>query len=334
MNHIKINTSILKNNISYFKEEYKYQYYILDVSNNAFKHGMYLINYLTDFDYLYVNNLKDTNLIRNFNKEIPVIFNGYFTNDNILDLINNNIILAINSLEELKMLNNYNLYANLQVILKIDIYGYKGFNEKYEINDALNLINNTKNLELIGIISSNITENDYEDFLYTINELLRLNLKLYILNSEYDKKKIKNSNSIILNNSIYGINSKKKLFQKDNKNFKQIFGLYTTIEKIKKETKGKKENFYGIIPLGNLNGLNKITKVYINNKFYNINKTYHDYAIITVDKDIKVNDAVTITDDTNPLENYLDENTISYINILSNNIPITYENNILEKIYN
>ena len=67
VNTIKINTNNLLSNIDTIKENYAYSYIILDVSNNAFNHGMYIIHYLKDkIDYLYVHDLSDLLLIRKY----------------------------------------------------------------------------------------------------------------------------------------------------------------------------------------------------------------------------------------------------------------------------
>lgn len=333
MNYIKINTFNLESNINYLKQEYNYKYYIMDVSNNAYNHGMYIIHYLKNIHYLYVNNLKDIYLIRKYNKDIPIILETSINPDNIWDLINNNIILVVSSLDELKSIMNFDLFANFKIMLKIDMQGLRGFSNKFQIRDALTIIEATKKLELMGIMAFDIVEKDYDEFLDTINELLMLNLELYLFNNENDKKRIKTSNAILLDNSIYGINPKKKLFQKEVKHLKQVFSLYSTINNIKKENKGKKELFYGLIPLGSINGISKINKVYINNKPYNISETFKDYSLIQIDEDIKINDDVLITSDINPLEDYIDDNVISYLSVLSYNFTIIYNDYVLEKVY-
>ena len=70
LNYIKINTNNLIDNIKYVKNNYDFCYYGFNVSNNAFFHGMYLINYLEGLvDYLYVNNFNDLLMIRKYNKD-------------------------------------------------------------------------------------------------------------------------------------------------------------------------------------------------------------------------------------------------------------------------
>lgn len=324
--YIKINNDNLQYNINYLKNNYNYKYYIFDVSNNAFNHGMYLIKFLNDtINYLYVNSFNDIKLIRKYNKEIPIIFESNWSIDNILDFINNDVILVINSLEELKMIAKESLFASLNIILNIDVNDYVGFSKKDQIKDAIEMIKGIDKLNLLGI-KAKINEKDYNDFMYIINPLLHLQLKLFILNHEDDKNKIKNSNAIILNKSIYGINNNKyTLFNKSENTFKQILELYSKITKIKKEVKGKKEKYIGVISFGFSNGMLKnINKVWINNKLYDILEIKDNYMLISINENIKINDTVAITSNMNPLNNYLDSNLL-YFNILNNHLSILYK---------
>ncbi len=332
VNYLEVNINNIKANLNYLKKEYKYKYYIFDVSNNAFNHGMYLINYI-DIDYLYTNNLNDIYLIRKYNKDIPIILNTEIEKDNILDIINNNCIFLVDTKEKVEMFTNTVLYDNLNIILGIDTKGITGFNNKFIIRDIEALIKENNKLHIIGLKSSNITEKDYNDFQYITNNLLALDLKLYIFNDEQDKQKIKNSNALKLDYSIYGINNKPKLFKKEPKQLKQVLNLYSKITNIMKETKGKKTKYFGIIPFGYLNGmLNNINKVFIKNKLYNILEIKESYSIIEIDENIKINDLVEIIGSNNPLENYISTNTLIHLSIF-NNLPKIYEDKLNEKTF-
>lgn len=334
-NYVKIDIDNLKDNITFLKNKYKYDYYIMDVSNNAFNHGMYIINYLEQMvDYLYVNNLNDIDLIRKFNKDISIIFDGAWEKDNILDFINKDVTLIINDLKELEEINNYDLYDKFNIILNIDLKGMMGFSTKTEIKNAVDRIANKVKLNLVGI-KSHIEGKDYAQFLYLINPLRKFEIKISILNNENDKNKINNSNAILFDKSIYGINdNSQKLFASKEKNLKQVFNFYSKIYNIKKEIKGKKEKFYAIIPYGYLNGMNdKITKVWINNRLYNVLEVNERYTVIIVDNIVNIGDEVLVTGYDNPLENYINLNTLLYFNIFNSNLPILYNDYSLEKIF-
>ena len=138
VNTIKINTNNLLSNIDTIKENYAYSYIILDVSNNAFNHGMYIIHYLKDkIDYLYVHDLSDLLLIRKYDKDIPVIYGGKVHQDNVYDLIINDAILVISNMEILKNIKSLNIKDKVTFILGIDPKGYFGIAKKEDILDFL-----------------------------------------------------------------------------------------------------------------------------------------------------------------------------------------------------
>ncbi len=329
-NYIKINKDNLNYNLNYFNNKYNYQYLLLDVSNNAYSHGMYIIKYLKDNIYLYINNFNDVILARKYNKNIAIIYGGEITLDNVYDLLINNVILLLKSSFILKKIKTND---NINIMLNIDTKGYDGINTQEELNEIINIINNHSNMNLLGIISK-VTEDDYLEFRNLISNLT--NLQLIILNNEEDKKKIKLSNGIKLNSSIYGLNRapSKKLFQKEEvKEYKQVFTLKTHIVKITTEIVKKKTKILGVIPFGSLNGLNTtITHVSIHKKLYKILKIFPEYTLIEIDKNVNILDTVEVTSNNNPLENYFPENTLNYFNLF-NNLPIIYEDYTLEKTF-
>jgi len=333
-NFININIDNLFHNINYIKSKYNYSYYILDVSNNAFNHGMYIINFLADkIDYLYTNNYNDCALIRKYNKVIPTIYSGIINENNIFDLIINNTIILIRDKKTLENIITLNIKDNLNIILNIDVNNYNGINSKHDILDIIDLLKDNKYINILGL-KGKINEDEYDNFKYIISPLKDLELMLF--NDEEDKNKIKISNALKLNYSVYGINNvKKSLFKKEEVNLKQIFTLNSKVIRIIKNIKNKKETYTGVIPFGYLNGISEdITKVYINNKLYNIKKINDEYSLIEIDNTVNIEDKVEITSYNNPLEFYYPINTLLYFNILSTNLPIIYKEYILEKTFN
>ena len=324
INNINIDIDNFQANISYMRSNYKYKYFIMDISNNAFNHGMFLVNNLSNIDFLYANNFNDILLVRKYNKNIPLIYHGFLSEDIIYDLIINNTCIIIN---DINILKNLTFKDTLEIILNIDMKNYQGINSKTAILDIIDLLNTNNHIHLKGIISS-LNEEDYEEFKSLISPLK--DLDIICLNNEEDKNKIKLSNTIKLDYSLYGINKPKKtLFKKEELPLKQIFSLQTKIINITKNYFKKKEIIYGIIPLGFYNGLIKnISKVLINNTFYDIKEITAEYSIIIIDENINLNAEVIITNDQNPLENYLSDNTLNYFKMFTN-IPITYNNKTL-----
>ena len=329
VNTIKINTDNLLSNIDTIKENYAYSYIILDVSNNAFNHGMYIIHYLKDkIDYLYVHDLSDLLLIRKYDKDIPVIYGGKVHQDNVYDLIINDAILVISNMEILKNIKSLNIKDKVTFILGIDPKGYFGIAKKEDILDYLEW--DHKYFELVGVIAQ-IEEKDYDNFNYIIRPIK--DAKLMILNHENDKRKIHGSNAIKLDASIYGINTeKKKLFQKNDISLKQVFTLGSKILDIKEITNSKKSKYVAIIPFGFYQGMKQaIKQVFIHNKLYPVKEIKEDCMLVEVGEDITKDMEVEIISSNNPLEKYFSEETLSYFSLFSMNIPIIFDDYILEK---
>ena len=329
INTIKINTDNLLSNINTIKKNYNYSYMILDVSNNAFNHGMYIIHYLKDkIDYLYVHDLSDLLLIRKYDKDIPVIYGGVINQDNVYDLIINDAILVISNIKILKDIKSLNIKDKITYLFRIDPTGYFGIAKKEDILDYLEW--DHKYLELIGVIAQ-IEEKDYDNFNYIIRPIK--DAKLMILNHENDKRKIHGSNAIKLNASIYGINTeKKKLFQKNDISLKQVFTLGSKILDIKEITNSKKSKYVAIIPFGFHQGMKQaIKQVFIHNKLYPVKEIKEDCMLVEVGEDITKDMEVEIISSNNPLEKYFSEETLSYFSLFSMNIPIIFDDYILEK---
>lgn len=315
----KIDINTIKNNLQIIKNCYKYKYYILDVSNDAFGHDISITKDI-DVDYLYVNSLDDVFAIRKYNKDLPIILNSLINQDQLLDVINNNVILEVSSILVLEKIQNEKLFAPLNIILNIDSKGYLGFKNKKDIINIVEIFKNNDKLKLLGM-RSQVEEKDFHDFLYIINDLLRLDLELFILNDENDKRKIKYSNAIKLDKSVYGINDyvKGKFLSKIDTRFTEAFGVYTRVVNIKKEINHKKEIYNVVIPLGYLNGMLKdIKKVFINNKLYSLKEINDVYSIIEGDSNINTNDIIEIIGPNNPLQNYIKDNTLVYFSYFKN----------------
>lgn len=329
INYIKINTKNLLDNIYYIKNNYSYDYYILDVSNEAFFHGMYLIKYLKDqIDFLYVHDFTDLLLIRKYEQDFPVIYDGEIHEDNVYDLIMNNATVVIHEIDTLQMIRSLQIKDILSFVFYIDPTGIYGIHSKQDILDYLEW--DDQYLQLLGVMA-NIEEKDYDDFKYIIRPLN--NSKFMILNHEEDKRKIQGSNAIKLDYSIYGINqTKKKMFQKKDMPLKQVFSLNSKVIAIKSSTNNKKVKYTAVIPVGYHHGMSDSIKyIFIKGKLYLVEKIYNEFMYVSVDCEVKKDMDVEITSCHNPLENYYISQTLNYLGLFYSHIPIIFDDYVLEK---
>lgn len=153
----RIDSDILKNNINEIKDKYNnYEYYIGVVKNNAYNHGMYIINDLIagGINYLAVSSLEEAINIRKYNLNIPILCLEPIELEYIYDAINNNVTITIENLSYLEELNTCKIEDVLKIHLKIDSgMSRLGFTAAKELNKAVEIINNNQKLFLEGIYS-------------------------------------------------------------------------------------------------------------------------------------------------------------------------------------
>lgn len=169
--YVEINEDILENNTKEIVNKYnKYQYYIGVVKNNAYHHGIKVVNSLIrgGVNYLAVSSLEEAIEIRKYNVEIPILILEPIDLDFIDDVINNKVTLTVDSLDYLELLNKINIPYKLNIHLKIDSgMNRLGFKKRKEINEAVRIINDNKKLYLEGIYShfatSGISDIHYDE---------------------------------------------------------------------------------------------------------------------------------------------------------------------------
>lgn len=153
--YAKINHNILKENVQEIRTKYPdYKYYIGVLKNNAYHHGVKIVNALKEggINYLAVSSLEEALEIRKYNVELPILILEPIFSDYIYDCIHNNIAITIDSLEELEIIAKMNLSYELKIHLKIDSgMNRLGFKDQKEFESAVDFIKKTTNLVLEGI---------------------------------------------------------------------------------------------------------------------------------------------------------------------------------------
>ena len=149
-----IDENILRDNIKEIKSKYPdYKYYFGVVKNNAYHHGMHVVNALIDggINYLCVSSLEEALAIRKYNKDISILVLELINLDYINLAIDNNITITIDSLEYAK---NIKINKKIKVHIAIDSGMNRiGINNKKELNDTYKLLISNKNILLEGIYS-------------------------------------------------------------------------------------------------------------------------------------------------------------------------------------
>ena len=274
----------LKNNIKEIKAKYdNYKYYIGVVKNNAYNHGIKIINSLIEggINYLAVSSLEEALDARKYNSKIPILCLEVIDLDYIYDCINNNVTITVESLEYLEKLNKIKLDFPIKIHLKLNTgMNRLGISEVKEVNKCVSIISENKKLILEGIYThfatSGISDKYYDDQMKKFQELTKdidltsipivhLGRSLTLVN--HDKPDF--VNGIRLGIIIYGFSQsikedtslrgklraikRKKLIKKFNisktyltndLNLKTAFSLYSNVMTIKK-VKNKEFVGYG-----------------------------------------------------------------------------------------
>lgn len=171
----------LKNNIKEIKAKYNnYKYYIGVVKNNAYNHGIKIINSLIEggINYLAVSSLEEALDARKYNSEIPILCLEVIDLDYIYDCINNNVTITVESLEYLEKLNKIKLDFPIKIHLKLNTgMNRLGISEVKEVNKCVSIISENKKLILEGIYThfatSGISDKYYDDQMEKFQELTK-----------------------------------------------------------------------------------------------------------------------------------------------------------------
>lgn len=165
--YARINHNILTDNIKEIKKKYpEYDYYFGVVKNNAYHHGIKVVNALKagGINYFAVSSLEEALELRKYELNTPVLILEPIEIDYIYDCINNNITITIENLKDIQNLLSLKVSYQLKIHLKLDTgMNRLGFKDKKELEQAIQLLKNSENLYLEGIYTHFATSgiNDY-----------------------------------------------------------------------------------------------------------------------------------------------------------------------------
>lgn len=177
--YARIDGGVLEKNVQEIVNKYHYSYYIGVVKNNAYHHGIKVVNHLIrgGVNYLAVSSLEEALDIRKFNSEIPILVLEPICYDFIDDAINGKVTLTVDNLSDLEILNKIPLSYEVPIHLKIDSgMNRLGLKSKEEVNRAVAMIKENDKLFLEGIYShfatTGIYDTHYDFQLKTFEEIV------------------------------------------------------------------------------------------------------------------------------------------------------------------
>ena len=224
-----INKDILKENIKEIKKTYpSYEYYIGVVKNDAYHHGIKIVNELIKggINYLAVSSLDEAILVRRINKNIPILCLEVISLDYLDLIIKNKITITVESLSYLKKLVNQDVNDLITIHFAVDSGMHRlGFSKEEELTKAYMLIKESKNLYLEGIYSHFATsgvQDVYYD--YQVKRFLEITKNIYLEDipvvhlgrslTLVSHEKLNFCNGIRLGIVMYGFNQSRKINSK------------------------------------------------------------------------------------------------------------------------
>ena len=224
-----INKDILKENIKEIKKTYpSYEYYIGVVKNDAYHHGIKIVNELIKggINYLAVSSLDEAILVRKINKNIPILCLEVISLDYLDLIIKNKITITVESLSYLKKIVNQDVNDLITIHFAVDSGMHRlGFFKEEELTKAYMLIKESKNLYLEGIYSHFATsgiQDIYYD--YQVKRFLEITKNIYLEDipivhlgrslTLVSHEKLNFCNGIRLGIVMYGFNQSRKINSK------------------------------------------------------------------------------------------------------------------------
>lgn len=295
----------------------KYKYYIGVVKADSYGHyDNKVVNEIIKggCNYLAVSSLEEALTIRLDLKEIPILCLGVIDEKYIDICEKNNITITISSLNYLKKIIKKN--SNIKVHLKINTgMNRLGMNDKNEVKEAVEIINNSNNIILEGIYTHIYKASDKEKTDVQVNKFIDITsnidlnkipmIHLFASEASLLYKKPLFVNACRLGIAMYGFSSVPL-------NLKSTFKLISEIIQINDLNigdvvgydgiyKANKKEKIAVVPIGYADGIiraNTGRYVYVKNKKYSIvGNICMDMLFIKVDEKVNIGDKVEIIKD-------------------------------------
>ena len=144
----------IKENIKEIKKHYPdYKYYIGVVKNNAYHHGIKCVTSMIEggVNYFAVSSLEEAISLRNYT-DFPILILEPIALDLVLDAINLNLTITVDSLDYAKKLVDVDLFAKLKVHLAVDSgMNRLGIKDAGELKEAYTLLLENDKINLEGL---------------------------------------------------------------------------------------------------------------------------------------------------------------------------------------
>lgn len=169
---VLISETRLLHNLNEYKNKYSNVSFAPVLKSNAYGHGLLEVAKILDkkdVPFFVVDSLYEARLLKAKNIQKDILIIGYTKLNNILNYNSSKFIFNIISLDELKNLSQ-NFSKKVRLHLKIDTGMHRQGILINEIDEAINLFENNKNLILEGVCS-HLADADSEEKSFTESQL-------------------------------------------------------------------------------------------------------------------------------------------------------------------
>ena len=365
--YVEIDCNKLENNIKKIINTYSgYKYYFGVVKNNAYGHGLETIKYMINagINYLAVSSLEEALLVREIDKDIPVLVLEPISIKAAVEASKHNITITIDNKDYYNELKSKKV--KLKFHLKIDSgMNRLGLKNKEDINYINN--DNDDNLYLEGIYTHLTSGNEEGHFKLEKAKFLELtedidlskidivHLDRSLTLEQHDKLEF--ANGVRLGIIMYGfamrsytpsykrrflnkLAGKKNVSVESKLELETVFTFKSSVLEIKKVNAGEVVGYGGmhtatedetiaIVPYGFADYLyNNLSDVAIKGKLFKTIVINMDMTIIKVDDSVKVGDDVEIFGDMISIRKKAvdtSENVYKVLTSVTNRVPRVYK---------
>lgn len=146
--YVQIDLSKLKNNVSAILDKYpQYKNYIGIIKGDCYGHGMRAVQSLYDggIRCFAVSSLEEARNVRKYLSDVALLYLEPVDKDCIDEAAQLRLTLGISDMEHLKRVLSHDTTYSFKMHLQIDTgFNRLGFKDKYEIQQAVNIINNSQ----------------------------------------------------------------------------------------------------------------------------------------------------------------------------------------------
>lgn len=164
--YVKIDETILKNNVKQIIKKYnQYEYYMGVVKGNCYGHGSYSVKALVEagVNYLATSSLEEAIEVRKYEKNIPILCLEPIDPKYIEDIMKYHVTITVDSKTLAEAYSSLNIKGKVKVHLKLDTgMNRLGMKSRKEVRECISLLEENDAFFIEGIYTHMATTGVYD----------------------------------------------------------------------------------------------------------------------------------------------------------------------------